>query len=52
MPREVRELALVHSRLPVSGEPGERPSYETIARCRLGRAARGHPGDGAATCGR
>ncbi|RDG39027.1 2'-5' RNA ligase family protein [Streptomyces corynorhini] len=60
---EVGELALVHSRLPVSreppapggaGAPGERPSYETIARCRLGRSWRGHdpPGDGTVGGGR
>ncbi|MEU3553548.1 RNA 2',3'-cyclic phosphodiesterase [Streptomyces fragilis] len=32
----VEELALVHSRLPRSGVPGEQPRYETAARWRLG----------------
>ncbi|MCT2592701.1 RNA 2',3'-cyclic phosphodiesterase [Streptomyces sp. N2-109] len=32
------ELALVRSRLPVSGVPGEQPTYETVSSWRLGRS--------------
>jgi 2'-5' RNA ligase len=32
----VTELALVRSRLPGSGVPGEQPRYETVARSPLG----------------
>ncbi|MFI1018120.1 RNA 2',3'-cyclic phosphodiesterase [Streptomyces sp. NPDC020965] len=35
-PWEVSELALVRSELPVSGVPGERPRYETVASWHLG----------------
>ncbi|MFD7223495.1 RNA 2',3'-cyclic phosphodiesterase [Streptomyces sp. NPDC059892] len=43
-PWQVAELVLVHSRLPVSGVPGEQPRYEAVARMPLGRA---RPGGGA-----
>ncbi|MFJ7998893.1 RNA 2',3'-cyclic phosphodiesterase [Streptomyces sp. NPDC096310] len=43
---DVSELVLVRSRLPVSGVAGERPRYEAIARCPLGRGRREHPGGG------
>ncbi|MET9553385.1 RNA 2',3'-cyclic phosphodiesterase [Streptomyces sp. NPDC006645] len=36
-PWEVGELALVRSRLPVAGVPGERPRYETLLRCPVAR---------------
>ncbi|MYZ38063.1 MULTISPECIES: 2'-5' RNA ligase family protein, partial [unclassified Streptomyces] len=42
-PWEVAELALVRSRLPVSGVPGEQPRYETLVRFPLGRARREKP---------
>ncbi|MFD4111991.1 RNA 2',3'-cyclic phosphodiesterase [Streptomyces niveus] len=38
-PWEVGELALVRSRLPVSGVPGEQPRYETVLRCPTARPA-------------
>ncbi|MGH3311420.1 MAG: RNA 2',3'-cyclic phosphodiesterase, partial [Streptomyces sp.] len=31
------EVALVRSRLPDSGVPGEQPRYEQVAACPLGR---------------
>ncbi|MFF2187174.1 RNA 2',3'-cyclic phosphodiesterase [Streptomyces sp. NPDC058155] len=41
-PWEVGELALVRSRLPVAGVPGEQPRYETLVRCPTAKpAARG-----------
>ncbi len=33
---EVAELALVHSSLPTSGVPGDRPRYETVGTWPLG----------------
>ncbi|MEU0526714.1 RNA 2',3'-cyclic phosphodiesterase [Streptomyces niveus] len=40
-PWEVGELALVRSRLPVAGVPGEQPRYETLLRCPTARPAAG-----------
>ncbi|MFD9866660.1 RNA 2',3'-cyclic phosphodiesterase [Streptomyces niveus] len=40
-PWEVGELALVRSRLPVDGVPGEQPRYETLVRCPTARPAAG-----------
>lgn len=40
-PWEVRELALVRSRLPVAGVPGEQPRYETLLRCPTAKPAAG-----------
>ncbi|TXL87300.1 RNA 2',3'-cyclic phosphodiesterase [Streptomyces sp. IB2014 016-6] len=40
-PWEVGELALVRSRLPVAGVPGEQPRYETLVRCPTARPAVG-----------
>ncbi|MFI5756204.1 RNA 2',3'-cyclic phosphodiesterase [Streptomyces sp. NPDC051569] len=48
---EVAELVLVRSRLPVDGVPGERPRYETVLRCPLGRGRRDNPGAGPASPG-
>ncbi|MFI8289445.1 RNA 2',3'-cyclic phosphodiesterase [Streptomyces sp. ms191] len=42
---EVSELALVRSRLPVAGVPGEQPRYETVGSWPLGGAESG-PGPG------
>ncbi|MET4924021.1 RNA 2',3'-cyclic phosphodiesterase [Streptomyces sp. PSRA5] len=38
-PWEVGDLALVRSRLPVAGVPGEQPRYETLLRCPTARSA-------------
>ncbi|MFD3917437.1 RNA 2',3'-cyclic phosphodiesterase [Streptomyces sp. NPDC058595] len=38
---QVGELALVRSRLPVAGVPGEQPRYETLVRCPTARPAAG-----------
>ncbi|WP_405985778.1 RNA 2',3'-cyclic phosphodiesterase [Streptomyces sp. NBC_00872] len=51
-PWEVAELALVRSRLPVSGVPHEQPRYETLARFPLGKTGNGNPGAGHGTPGR
>ncbi|MFF1417879.1 RNA 2',3'-cyclic phosphodiesterase [Streptomyces sp. NPDC058280] len=51
-PWEVAELVLVRSNLPVSGVPGERPRYEAVVRCPLGKARSGNPDDGPAAPGR
>ncbi|MEV8400729.1 RNA 2',3'-cyclic phosphodiesterase [Streptomyces niveus] len=45
-PWEVGELALVRSRLPVSGVPGEQPRYETVLRCPTARPAAEAGADG------
>ncbi|MFD6328181.1 RNA 2',3'-cyclic phosphodiesterase [Streptomyces niveus] len=45
-PWEVGELALVRSRLPVSGVPGEQPRYETVLRCPTARPAAEAAADG------
>ncbi|MFF3754531.1 RNA 2',3'-cyclic phosphodiesterase [Streptomyces sp. NPDC002018] len=50
-PWEVAELALVLSRLPVSGVRGEQPRYETLVRFPLGRGGQGS-GEGDPDAGR
>ncbi|MGW6309792.1 RNA 2',3'-cyclic phosphodiesterase [Streptomyces niveus] len=45
-PWEVGELALVRSRLPVAGVPGEQPRYETVLRCPTARPAAEAAADG------
>lgn len=45
-PWEVGELALVRSRLPVAGVPGEQPRYETVLRCPTARPGAEPAADG------